>query len=232
MDRDSTLLKLFAKSTRLVVVGAAVLLAVIPAHAVLTVDATDPAFARLATQEIEAMRSGQRGLVCQSLIARIDRSSATTTVRPITSDESTWHPNDQKGTRSHVVALDTRVRGADRNRPTGATVFIHPSRVDPSLSLFKLGTFVFQLAVAADLNDGQFSADYRIREKRASFYRNAWLDAMGLKPLAVSDRVPTPEYAKAKAAGWLTADHVADFPILRPDGPPSPAPSPSPSALP
>lgn len=202
-------------------------------QAILRVDSADPAFATLAENEIEAMRSGKRGLVPRTLIERLQAERATTTIHPLTSDESNWHPNDLKGTRSHTVARDTRVRGAERDTPTNADVYIHPSRVDPNLSLFKLGTFVHELAIAADLNDGRFSADYRTREKRASFYRNAWLDSMGLKPIAVSDRVPTPEYGKAKERGLLNEDNAPYFPLMdaaqAPTPTSQPAPSPDPS---
>lgn len=201
--------------------------AITPAAAVLRVDQADPVFATNTLKELDAMRSGKRGIVCQSLIARLDVATATTTVKPLTSDEATWHPNDRKGTRSHTVALDTRVRGGERTKPTSADVFVQPARVDLAMSLFKLGSFVHELALAADLNDGRFSADYRVREKRASFYRNAWLDSLGLRPLAVSDRVLTPEYLEAKNRGLLTDANKSNFPILE-----FPSPSPVPSSNP
>ena len=200
---------------------------VTPARAILRVDPSNPTFAANAQKEIEAMRSGKRGIVCQALIERLDVATATTTVRPLTSDESTWHPNDPKGTRSHTVALDTRIRGGERTKPTNADIFIQMARVDSTMSLYRLGTFVHELALAADLNDGRFSADYRTREKRASFYRNAWLDSLGLRALAVSDRVPTPEYSEAKNRGFITEANKPNFPLLElPVSTPVPSPVP------
>lgn len=200
-------------------------LAAAPGEASIRIESADPAFEAMVRQELGAIRSGERGLVLKSLMDRLEGNQAVTTIRPLTADESTWHSNDMKGTRSHVVARDTKVRGAERDRPTDADVYVHPTRVDPSLSLFKLGTFVHVLATAADLNDGEFSPDYRIREKRAAFYRNAWLDALGLRPIEVSDRVPTPEYSTAKENGLLVEENVALFPLIQPQASPSPDPT-------
>lgn len=199
------------------------------AHAVLQVDPADPAFAQMAQKEIGLMRSGDRGLVCRSLVERLDLATATTTVHALTSDESTWHPNDRKGTRSHTVARDTRVHGAQRNKPTDADIYVQPARVDPSMSLFKLGSFVNELSQAADLNEGVFSADFKTREKRSAFYRNAWLDALGFKPISVSDRIPTPEYAQAKAKGLLTEAYASHFPLVGPISDLSPVPTATPA---
>jgi len=196
-----------------------------PLHAAVQVDPLDPAFAKMAQKEIDLMRSGERGIVCRSLIERLEVATATATVHALTADETTWHPNDTRGTRSHTVARDTRVRGAERSRPTGADIYVQSARVDPSMSLFKLGTFVHELSLAADLAEGAFSADFRTREKRASFYRNAWLDALGFKPIAISDRVPTPEYTRAKSDGLLTEENAAHFPLLGPLPTPSPEPT-------
>ncbi|MBV9080565.1 MAG: hypothetical protein JO102_05540 [Elusimicrobia bacterium] len=184
------------------------------APAAIVVDQADPSFQAHVNQELDALRSGRRGIVCKTLIQRLDVATATTTIRPLTSDESTWHPNDPRGIRSHVEAVDTRIRGAERKTPTSAIVFIPPARVDPGMSVFRLGTFVHELSLAADLNDGVFSSDFKTREKRASFFRNAWLDALGLKPVEMSDRVPTPEYSRAKTAGLLNDSNAHAFPIL------------------
>jgi hypothetical protein len=187
------------------------------ARASIVVDTTDGVFARQVNDELALMRSGQRGVVCKNLVDRLDAATSTTTIRLLGADESTWHPNDHRGTRSWVAPQDTRIRGAERKRPTNAILYLHPTRIDPSLSLFKLGTFVHELSFAADLNEGKFAADFRVREKRASFYRNAWLDALHLRPVLVSDRVATGDYGRAKEQGLITADHAADFPILSAD---------------
>ncbi len=184
------------------------------AMAAVEIDRNDEVFYNWASKELDAMRSGKRGLVPQTLVERLDGAAATTTVRPVTSDEETWHPNDRKGTRSHIIPQDTKIQGAERRQPTNAVAYIHPSRVDPNLSLFKLGTFVYFLAMAADLNTGQFSADYRIRERRAIFFSNAWKDSFGYPLLSISDNVPTPDYRSAKEANLLTEDQKESFPIL------------------
>lgn len=140
----------------------------VAASAAVEIDRQDEAFLASVSKELQAMRTGSRGIACQALIERLDGSPAMTIIRPVTEDETTWHPNDKKGTRSHIVPQDTKIQGAERRQPTGAVVYLHPSRVDPSLSLYKLGTMVYFLAMAADLNTGQFSSDYRLRERRAA----------------------------------------------------------------
>jgi hypothetical protein len=162
------------------------------------------------------MRTGSRGIVCQALIERLDGAPAMTIIRPVTEDEATWHPNDKRGTRSHIVPQDTKIQGAERRQPTGTVVYLHPSRVDPNLSLYKLGTMVYFLAMAADLNTGQFSSDYRLRERRAVFFSNAWKDSRGYTLLSISDNVSTPDYQKAKQDGLLTEDQKGNFPLLIP----------------
>ena len=189
---------------------------VLPAGAVLIVDSSDPSFHSLVVQEVDHMKKGDRGVACQILIERVEGSTVTTTIRPLTKDESTWHPNDRKGTRSHVMPLDTKVRGAERQQPTSAILYLHPRRIDPKYSLFRLGTFVHELVLAMDLNGGTYSGDYKIREKRAVFFRNAWCDALGFNLIDLSDRVPTPEYQEAKKLGLLSKEYSANFPILDP----------------
>jgi hypothetical protein len=182
--------------------------------AAIEIDGNDVAFFNAVSKELNLMRSGHRGLVSQALIERLDGSNAPTVIRAVTSDEETWHPNDRKGSRSHIVPQDTKIQGAERRQPTGAVIYIHPSRIDPSLSLFKLGTFVYFLSMAADLNTGQFSSDYRLRERRAVFYSNAWKDSQKLPLLNVSDNVPTLDYQKAKDDGLLAEDQKSNFPII------------------
>src|SRR5258706_12783065 len=110
----------------------------VKSHAFLVVSDADPYFSTLVNKEIKLMREGKRGVVCKTLMDRIDRSSTTTTIEPLTRDEKTWHPNDRKGTRSHVVPLDTKIRGSARKIPISVILYLHPSRIDPALSLFKL----------------------------------------------------------------------------------------------
>jgi hypothetical protein len=186
----------------------------VAASAAVEIDRQDEAFLASVSKELQAMRTGSRGIACQALIERLDGSPAMTIIRPVTEDETTWHPNDKKGTRSHIVPQDTKIQGAERRQPTGAVVYLHPSRVDPSLSLYKLGTMVYFLAMAADLNTGQFSSDYRLRERRAVFFSNAWKDSLGYTLLSISDNVPTPDYQKAKQDGLLTEEQKGNFPIL------------------
>jgi hypothetical protein len=188
-----------------------------PLYGAVLVDDSDPIFSSYVRDELSAMRGGKRGIVCQVLLKRLDEATTTTMIKPITREESTWHPNDRRGTRSHVVPQDTKLRGAERSTPTGAIVYIHPNRVNPAMSLFRLGSFIYELSEAVDLNTGQFSSDYRIREKRAVFFKNAWCDSLGYGVIQMSDRVPTPEYSKSKELDLLTPAHESEFPILDPD---------------
>jgi hypothetical protein len=192
----------------------ALFLAPVAAMAAVEIDTTDVSFLNSVTKELDLMRAGTRGVVCKTLMERLDAAPMATIIRPVTADEQTWHPNDRKGTRSHIIPQDTKIQGAERKQPTGAYLYLHPSRIDPSLSLFKLGTFVYFLAQAADLNQGQFSADYRIRERRAIFFSNAWKDSLGYPVLSISDNVPTPDYQKAKQDGLLMEEEKQNFPIL------------------
>lgn len=209
--------------------GFVVALSALKGHGAITIDPSDPDFARLVQAELGAMRSGERGLVSRTLIARLEKAPADTVIRELGPDETSWHPNDRRGTRSHVVAQDIKLRGAGRESPTDAVLHLHQARVDPTLSVFRLGTFAHQLAIAADLNEGSFSGDFRIRERRATFYRNGWLDSLGLKPILVSDRIPTPDYSQAKALGLLTEDRSDAFPILDAEAAEAPSPEPSPA---
>jgi hypothetical protein len=202
------------KTFLLVILG--LLWAPVTVHAAIEIDRQDAAFYKFVSAELDAMREGKRGPICAALVERLDLSTATTIIAPVTSDESTWHPNDKKGTRSHVLPMDTKIQGAERREFTGARLFLHPSRIDPRLSLYKLGTFVYCLAIAADLNYGQFSTDYRVRERRAVFFSNAWKDALGYALITVSDNVPTSDYQKAKKDGQLISENKDNFPILAP----------------
>jgi len=185
-----------------------------PAYAEIVVDQSFLVFYSQVETELGLIRDGKRGIACQELIRRLDASPVTTTIAPITEDERTWHPNDRKGTRSHVVPQDTKLRGGARNIPTPAILYLHPTRIDPSLSLYKLGTFVHELANAADLNRGEFSGDYKTAEKRASFFRNAWRDSFGWSLMTMSGQVPIPEYQNAKKGGMISLDFASYFPIL------------------
>jgi len=180
----------------------------------LQIDDSDPSFQALVQKEIDLMKEGKRGLACQVLVDRLEKSSATTTIKPVTSDETTWHPNDRKGTRSHVVPLDTKLRGAARTSPTSSVLYLHPSRIDPRLSLFKLGTFPHELAISVDLNRGEYPGDYRLVEKRATFFKNGWRESLNLPLIQIADRVPTPEYQTAKREGLISEEDREFFPIL------------------
>lgn len=165
-------------------------------------------------REIDVMRSGKRGVVSRVLIERLEIAQATTTIKPLTRNEETWHPNDNRGTRTHVVAVDTLIRDAARNTPTDAILYVNPNHVDPKLSPYRLGTFVHYLALAMDLNTGQFSGEFQERERRAMFFRNAWCDSHGYPLFEVSERLPTTEFQMAKDAGLLTEEFAVFFPIL------------------
>ena len=186
----------------------------------------DEAFQTKLNKELNLMRNGDRGPVCRELLRRLDTSFSTTTIRPITSDEETWHPNDRKGTRSYVVAADTKLRGGERTSATAAILYLHPSRIDPGLSLFRLGTLVYELSTACDLNLGQFSSDFKTREKRAVFFRNAWCDALHFNLIEISNRIPTTEYQKAKTKGLIQDSYSNYFPILNLEDVPEAAASP------
>lgn len=188
-----------------------------PVRGEVEVDVADPEFSRYVEAELTHLREGDRGLACQVLVDRLDKAQAVTQIKPLTRDDSTWHPNDRKGVRSHVVPQDVEVRGAARSSPTDAILFLHPSRINPKLSSFKLGTFVHELSDALDLNRGTFSGDYRVRERRATFYQNAWRDSLGVPLLELSGGVPTTDYQWAKEMDLLTDENKELFPILRPE---------------
>ncbi len=188
-----------------------------PVFAAVEIDEQNPSFAENVIKELILMREGKRGVVCAELVNRLDQSQSVTTIRPITPDEKTWHPNDRKGTRSHVVPLDTKLRSAARTMPVSAVLYLHPSRIDPQLSLFKLGTFVDELANAVDLNRGTYSGDYRLQTRRSTFFRNAWKDALGGEMVQLADRVQTLDYQKSKKLNLLTEENAGRFPILDPE---------------
>jgi len=141
--------------------------------------------------------------------------TTTTTIKPLTRDEMTWHPNDSRGVRSHVVADDFKVRGAARMDPTPATIYLHFTRINPKFSAYKLGTFVHQLSEAFDLNTGRFSGKYQIRERRSSFYRNAWRDSLGFPVLEMAGDIEIKDYKVAKESGYINDDYRDQFPILK-----------------
>lgn len=180
------------------------------------IDQSDPEFATMVENELDRLRRGDRGLACQQLARRFDMASATTTITPLTREESTWHPNDRKGFRSHVVPQDVKVRGAARPDPTQAVFYLHPNHINPKISSYKLGTFVHVLSEATDLNEGAFPGSRRIREKRASFYRNAWRDSQGYPLLNMSGGGATTEYQEARKLGLVLEENSDKFPILFP----------------
>lgn len=187
----------------------------------------DEAFQTKLKKEWELMKEGKRGIVSKTLIEKLEASSSTTTIRPVTQDEETWHPNDRKGTRSFVLPVDTKIRGSARLTPTAAVLYLHPNRIDPTLSLFRLGTFAYELSTAMDLNYGQYSGDFKVREKRATFYRNAWCDSQKFPLIEMSGRVPAKEYQAAKAKGLIVEENALYFPILdAANFAPAPAPQP------
>lgn len=186
----------------------------VPGQAGIRVDQSDPQFFKNVTRELDIMRAGKRGIVGKTMMERMDLAVATTTIKPITRDENTWHPNDTRGIRTHVVAVDTLIRDAARTVPTDAILYLNPNHIDPKLSSFKLGAFVHNLALAMDLNIGEFSGDFQERERRAMFFRNAWRDSMDLPLFEMSERVPTTEYQMAKDSGLISEEYAIFFPIL------------------
>ncbi len=185
-----------------------------PVHSAIEIEKTDGPFFKNVSRELDNLRSGKRGLVCKTLVERLDLAVATTTIKPLTGNDETWHPNDTRGTRTHVKAVDTLIRDAARTTPTDAILYLNPNHIDPKLSPFRLGTFVHYLALAMELNTGQFSGDFQERERGAMFFRNAWRDEMGFDLFEVSERIPTTEYQMAKDAGLITEDFSPFFPIL------------------
>lgn len=101
--------------------------------------------------------------------------------------------------------------------PTEALLYLHPNRINPDFSVFKLGTFAHQLSFTLDLNTGNFSGDYRIREKKASFHRNAWRDSLGYPLLDLAGNIQITEYQEAKARELIKKENAEFFPILNPD---------------
>lgn len=183
-------------------------------RAAIEIDQSDNSFYINVKDEIKKMKTGARGLACKALVEQMEAASANILIRPLTRDENTWHPNDKKGKRSHVVAMDTKIRDAAREKPTNATIFLSDDQVNPKLSLFRVGGFVRYFALGMDLARGQFSDSYILRQKRSVFFQNAWRDSMGFELLDNSSRIPTDEYQKAKAAGLIIEEFSEFFPIM------------------
>jgi hypothetical protein len=131
------------------------------------------------------MTSSKPGL--SQLYERMLHSSVPITVRSVTDDVSTWHvkearmdPDDRpiaRERRSHTDPSDLKGRGAERDEPTGSTIFINPFRIDPSDTSYESGTFVHELVHALDLAYGLYNSEKEIRERRAVFFQNMWRDA-------------------------------------------------------
>ena len=141
----------------------------------------------------------------------------TITLRPITDDRATWHPDGDR-TRGHTEADDGRRRGTGRSVPTPAIVYIPRDTVDPASAHWRNGLLVHELVHAIDLAFGRYNRDYTVRERRAVFIQNIWRDRIGF-PLRKDyhGRFATLDYQYAKSRGAV-AEYArylfsgADFP--------------------
>ena len=137
------------------------------------------------------------------LIGRIQSSSSTITIKPITNDRSTWHKSGKKS-RSHTKALDNKSRGAERNTATNSIIYINKNRINQNHKSYRSGTLIHELVHAYDLANGKYNRKYPIREKRAIFFQNIWRDTHSKKLRThYHRRFETKEYQRAKNADKL-----------------------------
>ncbi len=132
-----------------------------------------------------------------ALITAAERSKRRVYIKPITNDKSTWHYSGKKS-RSHTEALDNKKRGAQRNTPTDAVIFINKNRITREHKTYKSGTLIHEFVHAVDLIGGKYHGDYKIRERRAIFFQNIWRSLHG-KTLRADyhDRFKTLDYQNA-----------------------------------
>jgi hypothetical protein len=138
-----------------------------------------------------------------ALIRNLQNATAAVTIKPITSDKSTWHVNGEKS-RSHTEALDGKSRADERNISTNSIIYINTNRITRTHKSYNSGTLIHELVHAYDLSFGKYHGSYPIREKRAVFFQNIWRDAHSVALRTnYHARFETNEYQKAKEAGRL-----------------------------
>jgi hypothetical protein len=135
----------------------------------------------------DLMTSSEPGL--QLLYERLLHSPVPIGIVSVSDDASTWHIDELRMAprrrptaserRSHTAPSDSKPRGAERDTPTGSTIFINPFRLDPVDETYEHGVFVHELVHALDLAYGLYNSEKEIRERRAVFFQNMWRDAEG-----------------------------------------------------
>ena len=129
------------------------------------------------------------------LYKEYQQASAKITILPITQDKITWHKNGDK-TQSHCEPNDEGPKSNGRNKPTQSTIYLNPDRINSNHKSFKRGILIHELIHALDFSYGRYHKIGVIREKRAVFFQNLWIDSKGFKPLRRSyhKRFSTLEY--------------------------------------
>jgi hypothetical protein len=194
-----------------------------PAPAVLVLESgrgqADRAFDLRLQAALEHVRNSQDAAI-RDVYSAAMTSPVPITVRPITDDRATWHPDGDR-TRGHTEPDDGRKRGSGRSAPTPAIIFIPRDTVDPASAHWRNGLLVHELVHAIDLAYGRYNRDYTVRERRAVFIQNIWRERTGF-PLRreYHGRFATLDFQYAKSRGAV-AEYVR-YLFNGPDFPPAP----------
>ena len=146
---------------------------------------------------------------------------ATITIRPITDDRATWHPDGDRN-RGHTDPDDGRPKSDGRTTPTNAIIYVPPDVVETRSTHWKDGLLVHELVHALDLAYGRYDRSDRVRERRAVFFQNVWRAGLRYKlRTAYHGRFATLDYQEAVRLGTL-AD-LERYIFTRSDFPPPPS---------
>lgn len=141
--------------------------------------------------------------------------------RQMTDDPATWS-NDGDPDRGHTEPADSRPKRAGRTQPTGATIFVPRSALEPGSARWNSGLLVHELVHALDLAGGRYNRDYTVRERRAVFMQNIWRQHAGHRlRVAYHGKFATVDYQYALRRGAIA--QYAQYIFARADFPPAPA---------
>src|SRR5262249_2071212 len=138
-----------------------------------------------------------------------------------TDDKSTWN-SDGTRTRGHTDPDDKKSKGAGRDKPSDATVYLPPDAVELGKNFWNSGTLAHELTHAIDLANGRYNKDVKVRERRATSTQNVWRSHTG-KTLRTSyhSRFPTLDYQEAMRTGKM--DEYVNYIFTRSDLPEPPS---------
>lgn len=181
--------------------------------------AAEPAFRSGALQALGALATSTEPAI-RHLHAAATNAPATITLRPITADRATWHPDGDR-TRGHTQPGDGLPRSNGRDRPTDAVVHLPPDTFVPGSARWKGGLLVHELVHAIDLAYGRYHPAVSIRERRAVFLQNVWRASQGVAlRTSYHGRFATTDLQQATKRG--DAEEVARHVFTRPDLPMEP----------